>query len=73
MKFRFITVGVERITSSRSQEMFKTIDVNISDEYLKEFDGRAILGVEYIPEERPDTAENPDKEAVEPEVIPPAE
>ena len=69
MKFRFITVGVERITSSRSQEMFKTIDINISDDYLKDFNGKAILGVEYIPDE----VVNAEPENVEPEVVPTAE
>ena len=65
MKFRFITVGVERITSSRSQEMFKTIDVDIPDEYMKEFSGKAILGVEYIPEDI--VAEEPEQEVISPE------
>lgn len=67
MKFRFITVGVERITPTRSQEMFKTVEVEVDDKYMKELEGRAILGVEYIPE--PEPTEN--TEAVEPEVIPP--
>ena len=69
MKFRFITVGVERITSSRTQEMFKTIDIDIPDEYMKEFNGKAMLGVEYIPEE----IVNAEPENEEPEAVPPTE
>ena len=49
MTLRLMTIGVERVTSTRTQEVFKTIDLHLPED-LK-LNDRAIIGYEVLNDE----------------------